>query len=268
MFANKIVQTLIDQLYNVILQNESIQAIKNIFKVKNDVQLMKTNIQLSFYRNCAIILQSSANLYNISILPQLCELYFGNQLVIQPDELSNGTFKEVFNQDGTSIEHQYSISVDDNTILARSCEKKAGASFGSIVILSTSWNTETIQLFAKAYFGYPSGNSLFHYCNILQYNQSPTSHFGSQKHVNLNEPLIYKILERLTFGPISKFIINNNIDNGFYIVTEDLSCKTQNFLSMNDFTNCSHISRKKHFQKRSRMQALKIQRVLQAQWWT
>ncbi|CAL6013224.1 Conserved_hypothetical protein [Hexamita inflata] len=236
MFANRIVPFLIDQLYNVKMQNESIQAVKNIFKVKNDVQLMKTHTQLSFYRNCAIVLQNSANLYNITILPQLCKLYFGNQLVIQPDELSNGTFKEVFNQDGTSSEHQYSISMDNNTILARSCEKKAGASFGSIVILSTSWNTETIQLFAKAYFGYPSRNTLFNNCNIIQYTQSPTYHFGPQKHVNLNEPLIYKILERLSFGPISKFIINNNIDNGFYIVTEDLSCKTQNFLSMNDFT--------------------------------
>ena len=118
-------------------------------------------------------------------------------------------------------------------------EKKAGVHFGALIEIGITNKEGEMGLpvieddnkkiyFLKAYHGYPAikeKNSHDAYSDSKKSISSVECYSQAIKSQELNivEPFIYKLLENLKVGPSVHFMINPYLNNGFYIVTEDLN---------------------------------------------
>ncbi|KAK8861170.1 hypothetical protein M9Y10_012865 [Tritrichomonas musculus] len=112
-----------------------------------------------------------------------------------------------------------------NNISTQTFEQKdEGAQYGTIVTISNKK-----RLFVKAHQNYPYsglGQCLSNNNSSSTINDSASHRTNTIKpvqSVNLKELFAYKVLEYTGFGPKSHFIINENLESGVYIGTEELS---------------------------------------------
>ncbi|MDR1474000.1 MAG: hypothetical protein LBI41_05595 [Lactobacillales bacterium] len=98
------------------------------------------------------------------------------------------------------------------------------------------------RFFLKAYHGYPalenkdSGDTKLD-TEELRTSVSSDPHAKPAAPLDLSEPFVYKLLEHLDLGPKVHFMINPYINNGFYIVTEDLNSAENQFFELDQISD-------------------------------
>ena len=114
--------------------------------------------------------------------------------------------------------------------------KKEGAQYGVIAIIQGEK-----KFFVKSHKNYPYsgfGQVLHINSSSNTYSDSVSARTGTIKSVSsvdLKELFVYKILEFTEFGPKTHFILNENLQSGLYIGTDEL----------NNFTTIKSIEKKK-----------------------
>ncbi|MDR1473998.1 MAG: hypothetical protein LBI41_05585 [Lactobacillales bacterium] len=91
--------------------------------------------------------------------------------------------------------------------------------------------------FLKAYHGYPateskdSGDTKLDTIRMATSTEEAPENLPVQP-LDLREPFIYSMLNKLKLGPKAHFMINPYINNGFFIVTEGLSAHGEEFVEL------------------------------------
>ena len=138
-----------------------------------------------------------------------------------------------------------------NNITTQTFEQKhKGAQYGTVVIIPNKK-----RLFVKAHQNYPYNglgqclsNNNSSSITINDSTSCRTTTIKPVQSVNLKELFVYKVLEYTGFGPKSYFIINENLESGVYIGTEELI----NFSTINDIILKNIKSYKDKFSKLSK----------------
>ena len=118
---------------------------------------------------------------------------------------------------------------------------KSGAQFGAKVeIVDLERQHEKSVYFLKSYFGYPATNNAHTgtILNLTTTQKSDNVHAGNlYSKLNWKEPVIYKVLESLQFGPKVSFLINPVLNDGFFILSKDMNDAANNisFREAKDF---------------------------------
>ena len=109
--------------------------------------------------------------------------------------------------------------------------KSDGKQFGFKLIIEDKTTKDKSSFFVKSYMGYYGNAIKFSYGNEtssspLMINSQESRSMSSTKVrsiLNLKEPFMYSLLNKLNFAPEVHFIINPYITGGFFIATADLN---------------------------------------------
>lgn len=93
-------------------------------------------------------------------------------------------------------------------------KKKFGVQFGGIISIESKQNKER-----KFFKIHQDGSRFTNFSGVLYFSRS----ISLAKPVNIRQPFIYKVLEKLGMGPEVKFVVNPFVSQDLYIVTKDLS---------------------------------------------
>ena len=113
--------------------------------------------------------------------------------------------------------------------------KSDGKQFGFKLIIEDKTTKDKSSFFVKSYMGYYGNAIKFSYGNEtssspLMINSQESRSMSSTKVrsiLNLKEPFMYSLLNKLNFAPEVHFIINPYITGGFFIATADLNNETK-----------------------------------------
>ena len=137
---------------------------------------------------------------------------------------------------------------DDTNYACLFHEKQAGVHFGAVIEIGVTRGKDeegspVIEddnrriYYLKAYHGYPavkekhSDDAYTDSTTMVTTTQSDPRGLRTQE-LNIKEPFIYQLLGNLQVGPVVHFMIDPYINNGFYIVTEDLNPDIANFVEL------------------------------------
>ena len=216
----------------------------------------------TFFRRLNQIFYHSRRLLTATIAPQIIEKYGATG--VNEDEIKYSTVQSttktsdeedspsssLISQMPTSTTVQVcEFQKDDVNYACLFHEKQAGVHFGALIEIgvTNAKDEEGLPIiedankrayYLKAYHGYPavkekqSSHAYTDSTTMVTTTQSDPRGLRVQE-LNIKEPFIYKLLENLQVGPVVYFMINPYINNGFYIITEDLNTDSVSFVELN-----------------------------------
>ena len=215
----------------------------------------------TFFRRLNQIFYHSRRLLTATIAPQIIEKYGATG--VNEDEIKYSTVQSttktsdeedspsssLISQMPTSTTVQVcEFQKDDVNYACLFHEKQAGVHFGALIEIgvTNAKDEEGLPIiedankrvyYLKAYHGYPavkekqSSHAYTDSTTMVTTTQSDPRGLRVQE-LNIKEPFIYKLLENLQVGPVVYFMINPYINNGFYIITEDLNTDSVSFVEL------------------------------------
>ncbi|MDR1012909.1 MAG: hypothetical protein LBL38_01415, partial [Lactobacillales bacterium] len=241
----------LDKLYDF---NPDIKKLAlNLIRPLNDMQneFPKNKI---FFEQINQVFYHSRRLLAVTICPQIIEKYGITDAQITRYQ----TVKQIIPEGEPNAGGDRNTQVCEFTSQGKfyACllrKKTVGTHFGAFVDIGEVENQgpdalpilkeETRKrLFLKAYHGYPALENKDSGDTKLDTEELRTSvasdlQAKSAEPLDLCEPFVYKLLESLNLGPKVHFLLNPYINNGFYIVTEDLNNAESEFIELGEIEN-------------------------------
>ena len=222
-----------------------------------------------FFKLCTQPFYHSRTLFGLALVPQILTLAYG--------PLGNGKFSiQKIGYDGKSVhsqefidearkkgyilssfqkptsvrEYNFAFSQEKGVKPSHTVQIKNkinGGQFGGIFIASDGTTSKTY--FVKTYYGYPAKAGLnseaafvattsgIMSSDLLEGSSVETSY----RPVDLKELFTYKALELIGLGPKVHFMVNPNIKDGLFIVTEDLNSPDYKFIEMGKLDNILNV---------------------------
>ncbi|MDR1013353.1 MAG: hypothetical protein LBL38_03740 [Lactobacillales bacterium] len=241
--AGEISWQLLEYLYDQSMQSLSLTLIRRL----NDMQNENPNNAL-FFTRINQLFYHSRRLLAVTICPQIIK-EFG---ITDAQNVRFRTEKQQITDDpnaGRERNTQVCEFISQGNHYACLLSKKTGGvHFGGLVKIGIVERIDDSELpilkseskrtyFLKAYHGYPATESKDSGDTKLDTTQMVTSTKDAPenlpvKSLDLREPLVYSVLAKLGLGPRVHFMVNEYINNGFFIVTEGLSTNGEEFVEL------------------------------------
>ena len=247
-----------DMLYNLEDKQIALDVIQKLSNLENEYGPQYRE----FFKRLNQIFYHSRRLLAVTIAPQIIEKYGATG--VNEDEIKYSTVQSttktsdeedspsssLISQMPTSTTVQVcEFQKDDVNYACLFHEKQAGVHFGALIEIgvTNAKDEEGLPIiedankrvyYLKAYHGYPavkekqSSHAYTDSTTMVTTTQSDPRGLRVQE-LNIKEPFIYKLLENLQVGPVVYFMINPYINNGFYIITEDLNTDSVSFVELN-----------------------------------
>ena len=246
-----------DMLYNLEDKQIALDVIQKLSNLENEYGPQYRE----FFKRLNQIFYHSRRLLAVTIAPQIIEKYGATG--VNEDEIKYSTVQSttktsdeedspsssLISQMPTSTTVQVcEFQKDDVNYACLFHEKQAGVHFGALIEIgvTNAKDEEGLPIiedankrvyYLKAYHGYPavkekqSSHAYTDSTTMVTTTQSDPRGLRVQE-LNIKEPFIYKLLENLQVGPVVYFMINPYINNGFYIITEDLNTDSVSFVEL------------------------------------
>ncbi|MDR0614717.1 MAG: hypothetical protein LBF82_01965 [Lactobacillales bacterium] len=242
----KALEKLYDTDYNI--QKLSLDFIRMLSDMVNENPENKV-----FFERVVQVLYHSRRLLAATICPQIIKTYG----IADAQDIRYRTIKQPITE-GPNAGGERNTQVCEFTFQSKpyACllrKKTSGTHFGAFVDIGEIEEPKPDDLpilkeetckrfFLKAYHGYPalenkdSGDTKLD-TEELRTSVSSDPHAKPAAPLDLSEPFVYKLLEHLDLGPKVHFMINPYINNGFYIVTEDLNSGGNQFFELDQISD-------------------------------
>ncbi|MDR0615136.1 MAG: hypothetical protein LBF82_04185 [Lactobacillales bacterium] len=235
---------LLENLYNPEIQRLSLTLIRTL----NNMQNKNPNYAMFFTRTNQLFYHSR-RLLAATICPQIIEKYG----ITDAQDIRFRTVQQIIpegerNAGGERNTQVCEFIFQDHHYACLLRKKTGGVHFGGFVEVGEVENLGPDNLpilkqeskrtyFLKAYHGYPATESKDSGDTKLDTIQMATSTDEAPENLpvqplDLREPFIYSLLDKLKLGPKAHFMINEYINNGFFIVTEGLSAHGEEFVEL------------------------------------
>jgi hypothetical protein len=240
---------LLENLYTPEIQQLSLTLIRTLNDMQNEDPRYAT-----FFTRVNQLFYHSRRLLATTICPQIIKT-FG---IPDAQDIRFQTVKQIIPEGERNAGGERNTQVCEFTSQGKSyaCllrKKTSGTHFGAFVDIGEVKRQVPDDIpilrkktckrfFLKAYHGYPALENKDSGDTKLDTEELRTSitsdpQAKAAEPLNLCEPFVYKLLERLDLGPKVYFMINPYISNGFYIVTEGLNNAENEFIELDEIAD-------------------------------
>ena len=238
------------------IRHQTLKMIRSLNDIENEFGVQYK----AFFNKLNQVFYYSRRLLTLTIAPQIIKKY--GIIEVNEDEIKYSTVNYFEEKTDENTEKRGNSQQSNITVnfcefqkgeINYAClfrEKQTGVHFGAFIEIGVTSEKDQYGIpvieadnkkiyFLKSYHGYPAFRNKTNFdpyaetqtiITTMEYNPKELR----VREMNINEPFIYKLLENLQVGPIVHFMINPYINNGFYIVTEDLNTGNDCFLELKD----------------------------------
>ena len=236
---SEISKKLLDKIYNKKYQQLILILIKEInqFKVSEiEKRYFLTKITQIFFH--------SKRLLTVIISPQIIEKFaINNKILNNSFSIINYERKTINNIQNNPVHKELcNFKIKNIEYICEILPKDKGAFFGAIIEIREKVNNTFLQrYYLKSHTRYPATNkkndkeSYTVSSELLNSLETEDSIAANKLYsIDLREPFIYMLLDKLGFGPKTYILINPYINYGLFIITEDLNSKDIIFKELNE----------------------------------
>lgn len=192
------------------------------------------DVLIEFFKMTNQIFYHSRRLLNLVVIPDIAELYGTKYMKIRSYSDLNFIMQSfsINENEGASTKSRNIIqnfSINNLELQSILTKKTEGIHFGAKIEISQSEDFQERKFFLKAYHGYPAIEKKDSNDTTIDTSRKVKSTGGEDtdsitiRKLDLKEPFVYKFFSSVNLGPNVVFPINPYINNGFFILTEDLS---------------------------------------------
>ena len=243
--ASFISKIILDEIYSIEKQELLFNMIKGINEFKCNAREEK-----QFLNKITHVFYHSRRLLNAVIAPKIIDIFIDNREDIKEKSYVILNYKRIYEvkPNDNSSETLKILGERCNFIIGTksyTCEffkKNKGVFFGSLIEIRES-NNILQRYYFKGHNRYPvlnSNNSMDsnnYSPNLINSIEGKDSIEKTLSGIDLREIFVYKVLEKIGYGPKSHIIVNPYINFGLYIMTEDLNSNDNIFKELSTIKN-------------------------------